>query len=423
MSVLIALEQHFIGGADGHVYTSDPPNYAFWCRYLSAFEEVVVLARVRQTTDPQPPEQRADGPGVTFCGLPDYTGPAEYLRNIAQLRSEVRKAVFSADAYILRVPGAIGNLAASEIRRLGRVYSVEVVADSWDVFSPGAIRTPLRPLHRRLMTSKLRRNCRQAIAASYVTRSALQSRYPASAGAYVCAVSDVRLGCHFADKETIENRRQKVIELAEGGGRPARLGFVGSLANHVKGADVLLKAAAICLQGGLHVEANLLGDGRRRWEFEAMALELGVSQHVLFHGHVPAGKAVFEFLDSIDIFVMPSRMEGLPRAMVEAMARGCPCIGSSVGGIPELLAPEALVPPSDERELSAAIRRFVSDRDLLLRMIEHNLTVAETFRPELLEEAQRSFLSEVRERSLVAMQSLRGSIGIGNLVRRDSLKS
>ena len=103
---------------------------------------------------------------------------------------------------------------------------------------------------------------------------------------------------------------------------------------------------------------------------------------------------------------VPSRQEGLPRAMVEAMARSCPRIGSAAGGIPELLAPEALVPPSDERQLSAAIRRFVSDSDLSLRMIRHNLEVAQTFRSEALAEAQRCFLTEVRARSVAPAQHL-----------------
>jgi glycosyltransferase involved in cell wall biosynthesis len=402
MRVLVALEHHFLSAADGCIYTSGPPNYAFWKRYLGAFGEVMVLARVGQTTESMPSEQRADGPGVTFWRLPDYTGPAEYLRKLVQLRSAIRKAVGHSDAYILRLPGAIGNLAASEIRRQGRGYAVEVVGDSWDVFSPGAIRTPLRPLYRRLFARSLRRNCSEAVAASYVTRSTLQARYPARAGAYVCGISDVLLGKNIADTGMIEKRKQRAGEVTERLRRPALLGFIGTLAVNYKGVDTLLKAVAICQQAGLDVKAHLLGDGRLRAEFEAMARDLGISKCVEFHGQVPAGKAVFEFLDSIDIFVMPSRHEGLPRAMVEAMARGCPCIGSTVGGIPELLAAEALIPPSDERQLAAAIRRFISDRDLMSRMIDHNVKVAQTFQPEALEEAQRRFLSEVRARSIAA---------------------
>jgi phosphatidyl-myo-inositol dimannoside synthase len=400
--VLIALEYHFLAGADGCIYASGPPNYAFWRRYLGVFEGVVVLARVRETKDPMLPEQRADGPGVTFWRLPDYTGPAEYLRKLVQLRCAIRKAVSSSDAYILRLPGTIGNLAVREIRRLGKGYAVEVVGDPWEVFSPGAIRTPLRPLYRRLSTRSLRRNCREAFSASYVTQSTLQARYPARAGAYVCGISDVLLGKNFADVGTIEKRKQRARELAEQLGRPAHLGFIGSLAINYKGVDTLLKAVDLCQQEGLSVKAHLLGDGRLRPEFEAMARDLGISQCVQFHGQVPAGKAVFEFLDFIDIFVMPSRTEGLPRAMLEAMARGCPCIGSAVGGIPELLAPEALIPPSDERQLATAIHRFVSNQDLSSRMIEHNVKMALTFRPEALEEAQRCFLREVRARSIAA---------------------
>lgn len=248
------------------------------------------------------------------------------------------------------------------------------------------------------MTRRLRRKCRQAVAASYVTRLALQARYPASSEAYVCAVSDVRLDGHFADPQTIENRKQKTLQLAEGLRCPARLGFVGSLATYYKGADILIKAVALCRQEGLQVEAHLLGDGRTRPELYALALKLAVSQHVHFHGHVPAGKAVFDFLDSIDIFLSPSRQEGLPRAMLEAMARGCPCIGSAVGGIPELLATEALIQPADEIQLSEAINRFASDGNLMLRMIEHNINVAQSFRPDALEEAHHGFLNEVRAR-------------------------
>jgi glycosyltransferase involved in cell wall biosynthesis len=403
--VLVALEHHFLSGTDGCIYASGPPDYTFWRRYLSVFNEVVVLARVGETMGPMLQEQRADGPGVTFCRLPDYTGPAEYLRNLAQLRSAIRKAVANLDAYILRLPGAIGNLAAREIRRLGKGYAVEVLGDPWDALSPGAIRTPLRPLYRRLLTRSFRRNCHEAVAVSYVTRSALQVRYPARAGAYVCGISDVVLGENIADAKMIRKRKQRAKEITERLGGPAHLGFIGSMATNYKGVDILLKAVALSQQEGLDVKTHLLGDGRLRPQFEAMARELGISQHVQFYGQIPAGSAVFEFLDSVDIFVMPSRTEGLPKAMMEAMARGCPCIGSAVGGIPELLAPEALIAPSDEKQLAAAIRRFVSNRDLSSRMIEHNVKVAQAFRPEVLEEEHHCFLSEVRSRSMAAQHA------------------
>jgi len=248
------------------------------------------------------------------------------------------------------------------------------------------------------MSRSLLRNCSQAAAAAYVTKQTLQRRYPTGAGAYTCSLPDVALGGRLADVETIEKRKRRANELATGCRRPVRLGFAGSLEVHYKGADVLVRAVALCLRQGLSIEAHIAGDGRSRPQFESLAHELGISRSVLFHGQLPAGEAVFDFLDSIDIFVMPSRAEGLPRALLEAMARGCPCIASAVGGIPELLVPEALVPPSDQYQLATAIERFVGDRELLMRMIERNLEVAKGYRPELLAESRSRFLSEVRAR-------------------------
>lgn len=402
LRLLVGLEQHFLAATDGCIYAPGPEKYEFWQPFLEAFEEITVLARVKETGAVMPIEQRADGPSVTFCRLSDYVGPWEYLRNLGRLRSAVRRAVADADAYILRVPGAIGDLAIHEVRHLGRVYAVEVVGDPWDALSTGSLRTPLRPMYRRLWTRNLRRHCREAVAVHYVTRHTHQKRYPAGAKAYSCAFSDVFLAGNLADARMIERRKERIREVGTKSGRPAQLGFVGSMGVYYKGADVLLKAIAICLGEGVRLEAHLIGDGRVRPQFEVLSAKLGISKQIHFHGQLPAGKAVFDFLDSIDLFVMPSRVEGLPRAMVEAMARGCPCIGSAVGGIPELLPPEALVPPSDERELARTIRRFVSSHDFMSYMVERNSHVAQAFRPELLQEECRCFLSEVRSRSVAA---------------------
>ena len=399
MRLLVALEQRFLRAPDGNIYTPTPARYAFWRQYLHSFEEIVVLARVGETAELRPAAQLAHGPGVSFWGLPNYCGPIECLRSLPRLYSEIRTAVAACDAYILRLPGTIGDVAAHEIRRLGREYAVQVLGDPWQVFSPGAVRTPLRPLYRRLLSATLRHNCRQAAAVSYVTRQALQRRYPAGPGSFTCSLSDVALGGHLADTATIARRKLRAQELAAGAKRPIRLGLAGSLEMHYKGADILVKAVALCLRRGLAVEAHIAGDGRSRPQFEALARELGIPGYVDFHGQIPAGKPMFDFLDSIDLFTMPSRTEGLPRALLEAMARGCPCIASAVGGIPELLAPEALVPPANEHELAGRIQRFAEDGELLARMIEHNVEVAHSYRPEVLSETRHRFLNEVRARA------------------------
>src|SRR5690606_5240109 len=98
-----------------------------------------------------------------------------------------------------RLPCFVGR----EIWRLlekGRPFGAEIVADPYDVFAPGSVRHPLRPYLRQTVPGELRRHCATACAAAYVTKEALQRRYPVSPGALSTYYSDVDLtGEAFAD--------------------------------------------------------------------------------------------------------------------------------------------------------------------------------------------------------------------------------
>ena len=401
VKVLVALEQHFGRGPDGHIYASGPATYAFWQRYVEVFEEVVVLARVGEGREELSPEARADGPGVTFWPLPDYLGPWQYLRRLPALKARAREAVRACDAYILRVPGLVGRLAWSEIRRLGKPYAVEVVGDPWEVFAPGSVPGPFRPLYRHIAARNLRALCGGASAAAYVTREALQRRYPPAKNAFATHYSSVELSGAFASPDHITQRTNRLQELAGGSGgsaRPIRLGFVGSLAQLYKGPDTLLHAASLCLRQGIALEVSLVGDGRYRAAMEDLARRLGLDKHARFLGRLLPGQAVYDFLDKIDLFVMPSRTEGMPRALLEAMARGCPCIGSAVGGIPELLSADDMVPPDDPAALAAKIAEVARDPEQMIQMARRNLETAQGYRPEVLAARRTAFYRSVRQR-------------------------
>ena len=109
---------------------------------------------------------------------------------------------------------------------------------------------------------------------------------------------------------------------------------------------------------------------------EHLARDLKIQDRVEFRGNLPAGDAVFAELDQADLFVLPSRQEGLPRAAIEAMARGLPCIGSRVGGIPELIGPDELVPPDDAGALANKIVELLRDPARMTRLSQRNLKMA-----------------------------------------------
>ena len=79
MNAVITCEQHFDQTPDGRVWTDGQFAYTFWTRYLSVFDSLSVVARVRKVRDFPAGRQPASGPKVTFCGVPDYRGPEQYL--------------------------------------------------------------------------------------------------------------------------------------------------------------------------------------------------------------------------------------------------------------------------------------------------------------------------------------------------------
>ena len=385
MKVVVTLEHRFDRTPDGAVWTLVGFAYPFWTRYLEVFDGVRVVARVRDVPNVPPDWKQADGEGVSFAAIPYYIGPWQYLLKAWEVGRGARNAVNSKDAVILRVPSTIASPIQSMLRQTGHPYAVEVVGDPYDVFAPGSLKHPLRPFFRWSSPRTLRQHCREAAAAAYVTKHALQERYPCrnlSVG-----VSDVDIPERTRVSSSRQARQQGTVNVI----------FVGTMAQLYKAPDVLIDAVAACVKEGLDLKLSLIGDGKHRSELEARARSLGLGERVSFLGQLAGGDAVMAQLDRADLFVLPSHQEGLPRAMVEAMARGLPCIGSTVGGIPELLPPEDMVSPGNVTALATKIGEVITDPERMARMSARNLQIAKEYGDEILQKQRIAFYREVRE--------------------------
>jgi glycosyltransferase involved in cell wall biosynthesis len=363
--VLVSLEARFARTPDGAVWASANFGYRFWQRYLDVFSEVFVLARVADVRHVPDRAARVDGDRVRVTPIPSYIGPRQFLLQHRRIRAVIRSAVGQADAAIIRVPSLIGTLAARELVTHAKPFGVEVVGDPFDVFASGAMRHPLRRLFRWRSVTRLQRTVRAANAAAYVSPLTLPARYPARDDAFVTYYSSIELR---PDAIVRSPRVSPTAPLAR-----VALVTVGSLEQRYKGTDTLIDAVAMCRSYGLDVRLTIVGDGRLRGVFEQHAVRHGVSDVVHFAGHLPAGSAVRAELDRADLFVLPSRTEGLPRAMIEAMARGLPCIGTRIGGIPELIPDAVLVPPGDAVALAKKIDWVVRTPGLLSQLSTDNL--------------------------------------------------
>lgn len=385
MQLFVTTECRFRQAPDGTIHAEGSGRgHPFWKRYLSTFDTVTILGRL--STSEGPREAPAEGPGVKVHGLPDCVGTSGFVRTLPALRRALQRAIPPDAALIVRLPGMIGSLALDVAVRGPRPYGVELVGDPYDAFGPGAYLHPLRPIIRNYAAAKLRRECTKAAAIAYVTKSALQRRYPPGPRAHTTSYSSVELPdeafAPAAHEQLLTKERVKII-------------WVGSFHHLYKAPDVLLDALAICIRDGVEVQATLVGDGVHLASIRQRAIMLGLADHVAFPGRLVGAPAVREALDRHDVFVLPSRQEGLPRAMLEAMARGLACVGTDVGGIPELLAPEDLVPAGDAGALAARIARLARDPETLRAAARRNLRRAADYHNERLMQRRTAFYEQV----------------------------
>lgn len=360
MDLLVAIDHRFEQTPDGAVW-SWFFDQAFWTRYLDVFERVRVLGRAKPVETPAAIARRSDGPRVSFVPLPFYRGPAQYLAQVRAIRQALCAALRPAGAVILR-GGQISNSLAKTLAAAGRPYGLEVVGDPYDVFAPGTGSGVLRPFFRWWYPRQLRRLCRESRAVAYVTETALQERYPPAPGAFATHYSSIDLPA-----DALAATSRSVVA-------PCRnLLAVGTMDQLYKGQHVLLDAFARTVREGADLTLALAGDGRNRPRLEEQARKYGLGGRVRFLGALRPGAAVREQMDRADLFVLPSLQEGLPRALIEAMARGLPCLATTVGGTPELLPGEDRVPAGDPSAMARKILEVHADVPRLNRMADRNL--------------------------------------------------
>jgi glycosyltransferase involved in cell wall biosynthesis len=164
-------------------------------------------------------------------------------------------------------------------------------------------------------------------------------------------------------------------------GIPDDVVAIGTVANYHPKKDWpnLLRAARIVGDLDLPVRFVFVGQGPLQEEVEKLHAELGLGELVHLTGHRPDA---IRCMAACDLFVLGSRWEGLPVALMEAFALGLPVVVTAVGGIPQHVSDGVeglLVPPGDPEALAAAIEKLVRDPDERSLMSRASSARAETF--------------------------------------------
>ena len=387
MTLVFAFEGRFEKGIDEKIYSIDGMDYRLlWDRYLELFNHVYVVARVKKTDKIFSSDMLAESERMSFVEVPYYIGLRQYFSKKKRITAIIKQIAIPGRAYICRVPGIIGHLLSTQLRKKNILYGVEVVGDPWDVFSPSSIRNYFNPILRIYSLFQLRKIVRNSSAVLYVTKEKLQKRYPPNSKSFHTFASNVilpdnKMSLHA--KVFSKSKSEKINIIS-----------IGSLAQMYKSPDILIDAVKILNDKGWDCILTWLGDGMYLEPMIRYAKSKGIHEKIFFLGSVNP-EIVRQKLKSSDLFILASRTEGLPRAMIEAMAFGLPCIGTKIGGIPELLPEEALVAKNNSIRLADKIEELLIDKEKLNSMAERNLKEASYYVESVLKKRRKEFYEQI----------------------------
>ncbi|NDI97577.1 glycosyltransferase family 4 protein [Flavobacterium sp. LaA7.5] len=326
--------------------------------------------------------------------VPDFKSIGKYFKNIKPAKEIIREAVASHDIIVCRLPSAIGSIAATVALELKKPLMAEYVACTYDAYWNYSWKGKLIA-HYKMWTQKVL--VKKVPYIIYVTKHFLQNRYPSPAIQTNCSNVEI-INMYEQDLE----ERLKNIENTNNNQSPLILGTVAAINVIYKGHEDVFRALKILKQKGIAVKYKLVGNGSPS-RLEALAKELDIEDYIEIIGPVKHSE-VFEFYKKIDIYIQPSKQEGLPRAVIEAMSRACPVLGSRIAGIPELLNEDKMFKPGNAEEIAEKIMKF--DKTEMQKEAKYNFEKAKQYKKDVLMYRRLNFYKNFLEQNHIEIPEI-----------------
>lgn len=365
----------------------DGPYRSVIDKYIERYKLLGTLtACVSHTPNWKGPELfvRPDGVTITFVEK-ENTVKKRFLDRSAN-RKKVYELVEKADIVIGHIPDTVASMALLMAYKLRKPCLAVVVGCVWDALWnygwKGKFMAPIEFFY-------MRKTLQKVPYAMYVTERFLQHRYPCSGETLAC--SDVEL---LPLDETVLSNRLDRINL-ESQNKTLKIVTTATIDVPFKNQEDVIMAMSVLKKSGIGMDIHyyLIGPGDKT-RLALVAQHYGLENNVHFLGS-KSHDEVFTILDSADLYIQPSKLEGLPRALVEAMSRALPAFGTKVGGIPELLTTDCLYSPGNIKELAYLISSFTKER--MRQSAVRNFNRAKDFQKTILDKRRSDFLEHVKQ--------------------------
>lgn len=223
---------------------------------------------------------------------------------------------------------------------------------------------------------------RNATYVHYVDKYLIE-KYPTNGKYLICPSVKINVedGAFEKRKRKIENQPERIV-----------IGLIGYTYNRIKGIDTAIKALKLL---GHRYKLQVVGRGDHSW-LDNLASTLGVEKQVEFLGVLPRN-IIFNWLDTIDIYIQPSITEGMPRATIEAMSRACPIVSSDVGGLSSIINKKFMIKPGNYHELANKIKLLTQNKTIMLETAKENFEISQKYDLDILDKKRNQFYKMIED--------------------------
>ena len=389
MSKLLLSCDDYVYCYQGKYYARNQDKYDFYQRYLRVFEELRLTTRCVYEDKLGTHRVLLDDPRIEYVPLPLFSGPVQYLKNYFRIGRLLKNVTNGCDAAILRLPATVAQRVGKKVMQSGIPYAMELVFDATDAYENAT--NLLERVLWKMIDKQMKQLCDNSDGVSCVTEHYMQQHYTSKKeNAFYSNYSSITLYESFFTAPR-ENPCKEIFKIAH---VCTQVQFNGR-----KGYNEIIDALKILKGRGVKVEMNFAGPDYHNGIalLTDYAKKQGVGDMVNFVGGVTR-EQLSSYLEDSDLYVMPTWAEGLPRVIIEAMAKGLPCITTPVSGNPELVSEHFLVEYHDVEKLADRIEELVTNKELYEATSKENFERSRKYEATVLEKRRDEFYTQLKSR-------------------------
>lgn len=299
----------------------------------------------------------------------------------------IKKYVKKSDVVVAKMSLFQAIIASHYAVKYNKVLVIESASDLFAAlwFHGGNIKYKLAAIPLDMFVKYYHRKANYIV---YVSKEFMQKKYKSEAKSIGCA--DVVLD--NPKKVELDKRIKKIQNYTEE--HVFIIGLIGATQAEYRGHDVLIKSCAPLIKKGFRIIIKFLGGGTADYKRKKCADNNNIGENVEFCGRLKHDE-VAEWLTNIDILVMPTKVESLGRAVLEAMSVACPVIGSRTTALRELLPESCLVDPTDTKAITSLIEKMIIDNEYMIECAKANFEKSREYSSAVTNEIRREFYQKI----------------------------